>query len=90
MLELKDVIELVGVIVMVLTAYFKLDSKANTIAVKLENHKENHSDLVERVEKHEEKIDNELRSMHQKIDKNHKEISDKLSDIKETLATLKR
>ena len=75
---------------MVLGSYFKLDNKVNTVDVKLSNHKDNHSALEQRVQKHEDKLDDELKLMNEKIDCNHKEVSEKLSDIKEAIAGLRK
>jgi oligoendopeptidase F len=89
-MEIKDVIEILIVIVGGIAAYFRLENSVNVQAEKLIGHIKQHEELSDRVSKHEEKLDSELKAIHGKIESNHKEITDKLSDIKVLIEQIRK
>jgi uncharacterized protein YlxW (UPF0749 family) len=61
------------------------DRKADNSLVRqdLQNHKESHKKLEERVTSHEDKIDQKLAGLDRKIDEKHNILNDKLDELKD-------
>jgi len=100
-MEPKDWIYLAGLVatllvalivnlVSVVSAHNKQSNRIDLVNQDLQNHKENHLKLEERVEEHEQKIDGKLDAMNLKIDSNHKEISKSLTEIQVAIEGLKK
>ena len=80
-MELKDLYYVIAGVVMLITlagSYFNSLGKIELVKQDLENHKLNHARLEERVIKHEDKIDEKLQ-----------DIQDKLSEVREIVMQLK-
>lgn len=83
-------IALIVNLVSIVTASNKQSNRIDLVNQDLQNHKDSHSKLEERVDEHEQKIDSKLDGMNLKIDSNHKEISKSLTEIQIAIEGLKK
>lgn len=67
-MEIKDLIYIIGGMIAIVASHFRNQNKIELVENDLKNHKENHAKLEARVSQHEEKIDEKLNSLSEKMD----------------------
>ena len=77
-MELSNILTIIGMAVMVIAAFFATKNDILLVRNDLNNHKENHAKLEQRVSDHEKKIDEKL-----------EKILSAIGDIKEDIAKIK-
>lgn len=79
----SDIITIVGAMIMILGSFYASQNDIKLVRNDLDNHRENHKKLEERVTSHEDKIDKKLAGLDSKIDEKHNILNDKLDELKD-------
>lgn len=84
-MEFSNILTLIGMAVMVIAAFYATKNDVQLVRNDLNNHKESHKKLEERVTQHEDKLDDKLDELNRKIEDKHNILNTKLDGLKDLI-----